>query len=120
MNRTRWLLPSRRLLAAIALLLAAGAVASILPDLGAAWNALAVVLAAVATTDAVLVTRRPSPAGRRAVAGSLSLGVVQEVALRLANGGRTTLSMSVQDHHPEALEAEALPQRVAVAPGRWA
>ena len=120
MSRTRWLLPSGRLLAVTAALLLAGVVASILPELGAAWSALALTLAAVAAVDAALVTRRPSPAGRRAVAGSLSLGVVQEVALRLANGGRSAVSMTVQDHHPEALEAEALPQRVALAPGRWA
>src|SRR5688572_12648923 len=120
MIRTRWLLPSRLLLAATAALLFAGLVASIAPGLGPAWNALALLLAAVALADAALVMRTPSPAGRRAVAGSLSLGVAQDVALRLANGGRWKLTMAVHDHHPEALEAEALPQRVDLAPGRWA
>jgi len=120
MSRTRWLLPSRRLLAAAAGLLAAGIVASIFPVLLPAWSALLLLLAGTALTDAALVMRVPSPAGRRAVAGSLSLGVAQEVALRLANRGRSRLSMAVHDHHPEALEAELLPQRVDLAPGRWA
>ncbi|HZM46351.1 MAG TPA: DUF58 domain-containing protein [Burkholderiales bacterium] len=120
MNRTRWLLPSPRLLAAVAGLLAAGIVASIFPPLAGPWTALLALAAAVALADAALVTRVPSPAARRAVAGSLSLGVAQEVALRLANQGRSTLRMAVHDHHPEALESELLPQRVALAPGRFA
>ena len=120
MTRTRWLLPSRRLLAAAAYLLAAGVIASVFPILLPAWNALLLLLAALALTDAALVLRVPSPAGRRAVAGSLSLGVTQEVALRLAYQGRSRVSMAVHDHHPTALEAELLPQRVDLAPGRWA
>ncbi len=120
MTRTRWLLPSRRLLAALAILLAAGIIASVFPVLLPVWNALLLVLAALALTDAALVLRAPSPAGRRAVAGSLSLGVAQEVSLRLANQGRSRISMAVHDHHPAALEAELLPQHVDLAPGRWA
>src|SRR6185436_13705277 len=120
MNRARWLLPSPRLLAGTAGLLAAGIAASIFPPFAGAWTALALLGLALALTDAALVTRIPSPAARRAVAGSLSLGVAQEVALRLANQGRATLKMAVHDHHPLALESELLPQRVVLAPGRWA
>jgi uncharacterized protein (DUF58 family) len=119
-NRVRWLLPSTRLLAAAAGLLAAGVAASIFPAMLPAWNALLALLAALALADAALVMRIPSPAGRRALAGSLSLGVAQEVALRIANQGRTKLSMAVYDHHPDAFDAQLLPQRVALAPGRWA
>ena len=103
MSRRRWLLPSPRLLAAVAGLLAAGVAASIFPPLAGAWTALFLLTAALAVTDAALVTRVPSPAARRAVAGSLSLGVVQEVALRLAHRGRATLRMAVHDHHPVGL-----------------
>ena len=120
MNRTRWLLPSPRLLAAAAGLTAAGVVASIFPSLAATWTALFGLGAALAITDAALVTRVASPAARRAVPGSLSLGVPQDVLLRLVNRGRATLRMAVHDHHPLALEAERIPQRVDIAPGRFA
>jgi uncharacterized protein (DUF58 family) len=119
-SRARWLLPSRRLLGACAVLLAAGVVASIYPQLHGAWNALALFAVAVALADAALAARTPSPAGRRGVPGSLSLGVVQEVALKLANQGGSRLALTVHDHYPQALESEDLPRRVDLEPGRWA
>ena len=48
-----------------------------------------------------------------------SLGVTHEIALRLANAGRSPLRLTVFDHVPAATESEGQPQTVILPPQGW-
>jgi uncharacterized protein (DUF58 family) len=114
------LIPSRRLLFFAAIMAVAGIGVSFMPALATGWIAAAAVLLAAAAFDAVLALNMQTPAAHRVVPGSLPLGVGHDVGIRLANGGRLALRVTVHDHHPPAAQVEGQPQPVVVPAKGWA
>jgi uncharacterized protein (DUF58 family) len=114
------LIPSQRLLWLASLVAAAGLGVSLVPSLATAWIAAAGLLALVTIVDALLVRRIETPAIRRSVPGSLPIGVVHEVEIRLANGGTRPLRVTLHDHHPVPAEAENARQAVTLPARGWA
>ncbi len=113
------IVPSGRLLAAGAALLALGIAASIVPDWQPLWPIAAAALAIVALLDAAAAMRLPVPDVSRRIPTSLALGVRTEVVLRVANRSRARLRGRIHDSHPAAFESEGLPQPLALAPLGW-
>jgi uncharacterized protein (DUF58 family) len=113
------LLPSTRLLWAVAALALLALGAAMLPALDAAWPLAAAAFAAVALADAAAGLRQAVPEVARGVPASLALGVRTEVRLRAVNHGARALRVELNDLHPASFECEGLPQRLALAPGEW-
>ncbi len=113
------IVPSRRMLALAAALLALGIAAALAADLQPLWYPLAAALALVAAADALSALRVPVPAVVRHVPATLALGVPVEVALRAANGSRSALRGEIYDHHPASFDPEGLPQALALRPDEW-
>ena len=111
------ILPARRLLAAAGVLAGAGVLASAAPWLLPAWTAAAAGLCAVAVYDAVAVLAGVLPRARRAVPGSLALGVECQATVDIDNPGRHALEIEVFDHHPVEFKTHGLPQRIRVGKG---
>jgi len=118
-RNARFLLPSRRLLALAALLLAAGVVVAVDPGLQPFWAPLAAVLGIAAALDAGAAARLPVPGVTRRLPSSLALGVPVEVSVRVGNASARALRIDIFDHHPPSFAGEGLPQRLALEPGEW-
>lgn len=114
------LIPSKVLLALLALLTAAGIAVSFYPAYTTPWLVATGVLAAVAAMDGMLALRLPVPDVRRIVPGSLPLGMAYETAVQLSNASRMPLNVRVYDHFPATAQAEGLPQSVRVPGAGWA
>ena len=112
-------LPSPRLLACVAALVAAALAASIFPAFQPHWAAALAVLLAIAALDAFAGLRQPVPEVARRVPATLALGVPTEVVLGVVNAAGSRLRCAVYDHHPASLESEGLPRRVALEPRQW-
>jgi uncharacterized protein (DUF58 family) len=113
------LIPSRRLLLALATLLVAACAAAIWPRLDLLWQMGGALLLLAALADALhALVPLPVVAARR-VPGSLPLGVWHEVGLRIANSARRRVLLEVFDHYPDGCEARGLPQKVTLEPGGW-
>ncbi|AVP97880.1 DUF58 domain-containing protein [Ahniella affigens] len=106
------LIPSRRLLGLILLL--------VLPaSLAAAWwpehaSNFMIGLAGIGVLfllDALLALSTSKPQAHRVVPHALALGVRRMVKLRIDNTSKRALSVQVFDHHPNDCQVELLPQR---------
>ncbi len=113
------LVPMPRLLWMAALLTALGLAASVTEALELVWLAAIGALVAVATFDAAMLHRLPSPAVARLVPGSLPLGVAHEVTLRLVNPAPVPVTLAVHDHHPGGAEVEGLPRTLTLPAQGW-
>jgi uncharacterized protein (DUF58 family) len=114
------LIPSRRLLWLAAALAAFGLVASVFPELRNVWIAAAALLLVLGAVDAAAAWQIRAPDAKRILPGSLPLGVVHEVVLRLANQGPAPVTCEVHDHYPAGTEVRGMPQRAAVPARGWA
>ncbi|MDZ7751371.1 MAG: DUF58 domain-containing protein [Gammaproteobacteria bacterium] len=113
------MIPTPRLLAlvAVAALLGLLLPLGVLPaGLWAGWLGFVVV---VAMADALGLAAEAPLAVERRVAGSLPLGVLSTVTLRIHNPGRRTCRVDITDHAPAAMEMEGLPRRLEAAAGGW-
>jgi uncharacterized protein (DUF58 family) len=113
------LIPSKRLLWLLGALLAAGLVASIVPELGTLWIGAAVLLTAYAALDAHAARSIPAPLAKRILPGSLPLGVPHDVVIRLANQTAAPVDCDLHDHHPAGAESKGMPQRATVPAHGW-
>ena len=112
--------PGRRLLLAAGLGLALGVAAVLAPTLLIVWQIAGLAAAVLVVTD-WLLARAPRDIGfTREVAGSLPVGMVAEVRIKLVNRGTSGLRLAVFDHHPAAGAATGLPVALAIAAGRSA
>ena len=116
--------PSRRLMAAVAVVFAMALVLGVLSafalpgrQLTGIWWGLLLSLGLVAALDAIRLYRSPSPKLQRCVAGNLPLGRWCEVRLRV-EAREQPISLELFDHVPAGLQFEQLPQRLALQPGR--
>lgn len=114
------MIPTRRLLVLLSLLLLAAIAASLWSTLAAYWLASALLLAGLALVDAAGAWPRAALRAERRVAGSLSLGVWQEVGVRLHNDGPRPLRLEAFDHYPVSAEMEGLPRSLTLQPGHHA
>ena len=113
------LIPSRRLVMLAVALCVAGVPVSLFEILAPAWLGLLIILLMIAIADAALAMRLPVPDAGRWVPGSLPLGVVHEVALRLDNRGTRPIHVEVYDHYPPQVSAKHLPQSVVLPADGW-
>lgn len=113
------ILPSPRLIALAAALVAVALAAALLgaPLL---WAAGAAGLALLAAWDAWAAARLPLPVITRRLPGAVALGVPLEVTLRIANPGGRALRGALHDHHPATLEAQGLPRTLQLPAHGWA
>ena len=119
--------PSRRLLAALAILLtlalALGVLSVFLPSvrspLANLWWGLLLSLGLLAGLDAVHLRRAPSPDVTRSLAGNLPLGRWGDVRLRVQHELDQPLAIELFDHIPAGLQFEQLPQRLTLAPAEY-
>ncbi|MDH4191211.1 MAG: DUF58 domain-containing protein [Betaproteobacteria bacterium] len=114
------LIPTPRLLRLAGALAAGGVVASFVPAAQEVWIAAALALAAAALVDALGARRIVAPGARRALPGSLALGVAHDVCIRLENRAGLPLRCELQDHFPHGIEARGLPQHLTVPAQGWA
>lgn len=120
--------PTRRLLLAIAVLLAGGLLLgtaqALDAGLGRHWHALwwgaLLALLAIALLDALRLQRQVPPQLSRSLPGRLALGRWSEVELQLSNSQAYPLLLELHDHVPDGLEGAGLPQRLALATGSGA
>ncbi len=113
------MIPTPRLLLLIALLAAAGLAPAFYPLAAPLWWGALALIASMALVDGSMAWRRPAPEAQRHLPGSLALGVSATVSLRLRQVGAGTLTVSVYDHHPLAMQVSGLPQTVALPPGQF-
>ena len=119
--------PSRRLLAALAVLLALALVAGILSALALpaqkllanAWWGLSLSLALLAIFDAIRLQRSPSPHLQRNLIGNLPLGRWNDVRLRVQHDLHRPLLVELFDQVPAGLQFDQLPQRLQLAPTEY-
>jgi len=112
-------IPSSRLLWAIAVVAATSIAVSIDPEFQLPWLIAVAGFALLAALDAFAGLRLPPPAAARQVPGSLALGVRSEVRLRVGNAARMRVRLELHDHHPASFEAEGLPRRLALERAQW-
>ena len=113
------LIPSRRLLVAIAVAFFLAIGASVLGPQEPLWLLAAVVLALIAAFDAVRLARTASPTATRALPSSLALGLERNVSLRLSNPNSAAIRVECHDHHPPSFAVSGLPRTVSVGAGAW-
>ncbi|WP_312909493.1 DUF58 domain-containing protein [Stutzerimonas nitrititolerans] len=119
--------PSRRLLAALAVLFALALVIGVLSALALPpqallanlWWGLLLSLALLALFDAIRLHRSPSPHLQRSLPGNLPLGRWSDVRLRVQNDLRQPLILEVFDQVPAGLTFEQLPQRLRLSPAEY-
>jgi uncharacterized protein (DUF58 family) len=112
-------IPSPRLLWAVAVLAVISIAVSVYPEFQIPWLMGAAGFVALAALDAFAGLRLPPPALARQAPGSLALGVRSEVRLRVANAAAMRVRLELHDHHPPSLEAEGLPRRVELERAQW-
>ncbi|MBL8516418.1 MAG: DUF58 domain-containing protein [Betaproteobacteria bacterium] len=113
--------PGARLVHALwalaALALAAAILANRFPEGGAVWLGIALLLLAVVLTDGAVALRTGAPdvlTARRALPHALALGVAKKIALKVANSGTRELALTLHDHAPALLHAQALPANIRI------
>lgn len=113
------LIPSRRLLIAVAIAFALAIASSFIAPQLDLWLIAAIALVVVVAADALLLARIASPEVTRTLPGSLALGVDREVTLRLTNSSKRAITLACHDHHPSTFETTGLPATVAIDAGAW-
>lgn len=106
--------PDRRLLLALALWAALGALPSVDRAWLGPWVAAGAALLAVLAADALAVRALALPSARREVASGLPLGVPSKVSLSFENRGRRPLPLVVFDHPPASFTVSGLPCALTV------
>jgi uncharacterized protein (DUF58 family) len=114
------LIPSRRLLTLLWLVLALALAASAWPTLSDVWAVTAGALALLALLDGVAAWPRAPLRIERDVAGSLPLGVWEDVRLRIHHDGHRPLALRIFDHYPDAAQIAGLPQALTLRPRQHA
>jgi uncharacterized protein (DUF58 family) len=80
------------------------------------WQGFAVLLAAMAAADLMLLLGTRPPALQRRVDAILPQGVWRPIELSLSNRHRRTLRLDCYDLHPAEFETRDLPQNLTLAP----
>jgi uncharacterized protein (DUF58 family) len=112
-------IPSARLLWAVALLTAISIAVSIYPEFQRPWLLGTAGFICLALLDAFAGLRLPPPVLVRQVPGSLALGVRSEVRLRIANAATMRVRLELHDHPPPSFEAQGLPRRLELQRTQW-
>lgn len=113
------MIPSSRLLWAVALLAAISIAVSMYPEFQRPWLLGTAGFICLAALDAFAGLRLPPPVLVRQVPGSLALGVRSEVRLRIANAAAMRVRLELHDHYPPSFEAQGLPRRLALERTQW-
>ena len=114
------MIPTRRLLWALAALAASGVAASLWPQWATAWWTALGLAAALAALDAAWAAFERAPETRRSLPPALPMGVDTRVEIELRNPGRRALAIRVYDHLPPRAHSEELPLECALPAGRRA
>ncbi|MEO0365820.1 MAG: DUF58 domain-containing protein [Pseudomonadota bacterium] len=111
------MIPTQRLLAAVAALVGLAILVAIKPTWTQQWQLLAAALAFAAIIDAVLVFGRRIPEVTRTLPASLALGQPAEVRLTMTLPERATpLEVGISDHIPQHTTAKGMPVSASVNP----
>jgi uncharacterized protein (DUF58 family) len=128
-DQVSWLpVPTTRLLVAVGAVLMLSIVASVaVMTVAAAWQVWGVsvgLLLVIAIADALAVSQRARALGTlkvtRRVPHTLPVGVVSEVALRVANHSGYATTVWLFDLHPVQCTAAQMPFKVTIPPGGFA
>ncbi|MEJ2360528.1 MAG: DUF58 domain-containing protein [Gammaproteobacteria bacterium] len=113
------MIPARRLLLLLLIVLCAVTLLSIVPVLQPDWTVLGSVLAGILLFDALTVWQKQPLQIERKLMHAQSLGTWSKVDLILHNHYRYPLSLQVFDHHPAALVQDGLPLKVNIPANNW-
>jgi uncharacterized protein (DUF58 family) len=113
------LIPSRRLLLLSIGLSLAGLPVSLSGAVAAAWPGALLLLLGAAIADAAHARRLALPLAARRVQGSLPLGAISEVSIRLENRSARAVHIEVYDWHPPQLDVDGLPHALTLPAGGW-
>ena len=113
------MIPATRLLVVSGVLFAAGLIPVLYAGAAPWWWAALALTAGIMVIDGILALRLSAPIVQRKLPSSLALGVNASVHVRLQHAVQKTLTVSVYDHYPMAMQVIGLPQTVTVAPGLW-
>jgi uncharacterized protein (DUF58 family) len=114
------MIPTRRLFWLLSLLLLAAVAAAFWGAVAPYWLGGAMALTGLALLDAASAWPATALRTERSVAGSLSLGVWQEVGIRIHYEGTRPLHLRVFDHYPVSAEIEGLPRSLTLQPEQHA
>ncbi len=114
------MIPTKRLLWFVLLLLSGSFAVLWLPDYAQSWQAWLVVAAAVCGFDWLTVMSKRSIQAERKVMHALSLGTWSDVEITLHNPFRYPIQVVIFDHHPVQLVQEGLPIQVRLTGQSWA
>ena len=110
------MLPGPRLLPLLAAMLALAVAASLAPTLHTAFIAATITAAALALTDAFLLSLRPKIKASRSSPHRLALGSATEVSLSLTNTARHEARIRLSDSLPDALLSPDWPWQGSLPP----
>lgn len=109
------MIPATRLLYLLLYLAIIGLLASLWPTLESLWYTSISLIAFIAIADLSLQYSPLTLSAERHLPGSISLGVWQDVHLRLHNQGFWQRQITLFDHYPLQVQAQDLPQTFRLA-----
>ncbi len=118
-SRANLPLPSTRLFALLAALLAFAVLIPFYPELASLWDVAVAVLLGVLLLDAIGIKAPAEIVAERHLPGSLPLGVWHQVSIKLHNHSNRTLDLRVFDHYPTQMTQQQLPAELAIHPDEW-
>jgi uncharacterized protein (DUF58 family) len=107
-------IPTRRLIIALALLILPASVAAWYPFWGNVWKAGAALLLMLSLLDLLRLRSISSPQVKRLLHSGIPVGVWSNVGLQLENRANTPLLVTLHDHHPADCEVRGQPQTLLV------
>ncbi len=108
------MIPSRRLIIALALLILPASVVAWYPFWGNVWKAGAALLLMLSLFDLLRLRSISSPQVKRTLHSGIPVGVWSSVGLQLENRANTPLLVTLHDHHPADCEVRGQPQTLLV------
>jgi uncharacterized protein (DUF58 family) len=114
------MIPTRRILYVLLVLLFIGILTAIYPDQKMfinGWYIFLCLIGIIVLLDALLVLKQAVPKVERLLPDSFALGITENVQLRIEHKKNYSLKISIYDHHPLSIDAIGLPQQVELKPG---
>jgi len=110
--------PSQRLVTAVLVWGALGAVAALSPAIAIIWPWLGLALLVVVLIDAIFLVRNPAPEVTRVLPLRLAQSTPHDVRITLRHGGTRPLRVTVLDRVPAEAETLGMPWNATVPPGQ--
>lgn len=114
------MIPTRRCITVLAVLLALALLQIGFPELMLLMQLLLAGAIVAAALDLLLLRREPLPDVRRTVRGSIPVGVWSPVTLEISNATAREQWLQVHDHYPSGFATEGMPAEVSIPAERHA